>query len=75
MAVPYTVRYAWDSGQQTVTRYAGPSSRVVVSNVTAYSWYIDTSGGKPTVVVNLTVTIASYNVTYRELFYPRVAAP
>ncbi len=79
VAVPYTVRYAWDSGQRTVTRYAGPSSRVVASNVTAYSWYIDSTGAKPTVVINLTVTIASYNVTYSDsqtlLFYPRVAAP
>jgi prepilin-type N-terminal cleavage/methylation domain-containing protein len=79
VAVPYTVRYTWDSGRQTVTRYAGPSSRVVASNVTDYSWYIDTSGAKPSVVINMTVTIASYNVTYREsqtfLFYPRVAAP
>ena len=79
VAVPYTVRYAWDSSRQTVTRYAGPSSRVVASNVTAYSWYVDSSGSKPSVVINLTVTIASYNVTYRESqtlqFYPRVTVP
>ena len=76
---PDTVRYAWDGGLQQVTRYAGTTSRVAASNVTAYSWYIDRSGSNPTVVINMTVTIATYNATYSEsqtfLFYPRITSP
>jgi prepilin-type N-terminal cleavage/methylation domain-containing protein len=76
--VSYTVRYAWDPSLQVVTRYAGPASRVVASHVTAYSWYVDRSGLYPTVVVNITVTIPSYNATYSASqtlrFYPRITA-
>ncbi len=79
VAAPYTVRYAWDAGRQLVTRYTGTSGRVAASNVTAYSWYIERSGAYPTVVVNLTVTIPTYNATYSEsqtlLFYPRITSP
>ncbi|MDQ2942209.1 MAG: prepilin-type N-terminal cleavage/methylation domain-containing protein [Candidatus Dormibacteraeota bacterium] len=76
----YTVRYAFDGGRQLVTRYAETSSRVAASSVTAYSWYIDQAGdAKASVVVNMTVTIAFYNVNYSESqtlrFYPRVTAP
>lgn len=76
--VSSTVRYTWDRSLQAVTRYAGTTSRVVASNVTAYSWYVDRSGLYPTVVVNITVTIPSYNATYSASqtlrFYPRVTA-
>jgi prepilin-type N-terminal cleavage/methylation domain-containing protein len=76
--VSYTVRYAWDPSLHVVTRYAGTSSRVAASNVTVYSWYIDRAGLYPTVVVNMTVTIPSYNATYSESqtlrFYPRITA-
>lgn len=79
VAVPDTVRYAWDPGLQQVIRYWETSSRVVASNVTAYSWYVDQdSGGNPSIVVSLTVTIPSYNATYSESqtlrFYPRITA-
>ena len=76
--VMYTVRYAWDPSLQVVTRYAGTASRVVASNVTAYSWYVDRTGLYPTVVVSITVTIPSYNATYSSSqtlrFYPRITA-
>lgn len=76
VAAPYTVRYAWDSTLRTVTRDAGGSRRVAASNVSNYSWYVDHSGANPTVVVSMTVTIASYNATYSESqtlrFYPRI---
>jgi prepilin-type N-terminal cleavage/methylation domain-containing protein len=76
--VSSTVRYAWDASLDVVTRYAGTTSRVVASNVTAYSWYIDRSELYPTVVVSITVTIPSYNATYSASqtlrFYPRVTA-
>ena len=79
--VPDTIRYEWYPSTQTVTRQAddinGTSTRIVSSNVTAYSWYVDSSGA-PTVVINLTVTIPSYNATYSESqtfrFYPRITA-
>ena len=78
-AAPYTVRYVWDASRQVVTRYVGTGSRVAASNVTAYSWYIDRSGADPTVVVNFTVTIPTYNATYSQsqtlLFYPRITSP
>jgi type II secretory pathway pseudopilin PulG len=79
LAAPYTVRYAWDAGQQKVTRYTGASSVIVASNVTAYSWYVDRSSAKPTVVVRMTVTVVTYNATYSQsqtfLYSPRITAP
>ena len=79
--VPDTIRYEWYPSTQTVTRQAdnanGTSTRIVSSNVTAYSWYVDRTGA-PTVVISLTVTIPSYNATYSESqtfrFYPRITA-
>lgn len=78
VAAPDTVRYTWDPSLQVVTRYAGISSRVAASNVTAYSWYIDGSGAYPSLVISMTVTIPSYNATYSQSqtlrFYPRITA-
>jgi prepilin-type N-terminal cleavage/methylation domain-containing protein len=78
VAAPYTVRYVWDSSRHVVTRYAGTSSRVTATNVTAYSWYIESSGANPSVVVSVTVTIAFYNSSYSDSqtlrFYPRLTA-
>ena len=79
--VPDTIRYEWYPSTQTVTRQAdnanGTSTRIVSSNVAAYSWYVDRAGA-PTVVISLTVTIPSYNATYSESqtfrFYPRITA-
>ncbi len=79
--VPDTIRYEWYPSTQTVTRQAdnanGTSTRIVSSDVTAYSWYVDRTAA-PTVVVSLTVTIPSYNATYSESqtfrFYPRITA-
>jgi prepilin-type N-terminal cleavage/methylation domain-containing protein len=79
VAAPYNVRYSWDSTADAVTRQSDTSIRVVASHVTAYSWYIDRSGSRPSVVVSLTVTIPSYNATYRQSqtfrFSPQVTAP
>ena len=83
--VPDTIRYEWYPSTQTVTRQAddanGTSTRIVSSDVTAYSWYVDNTGAPtqaPTVVISLTVTIPSYNATYSESqtfrFYPRITA-
>jgi prepilin-type N-terminal cleavage/methylation domain-containing protein len=79
VAGPYVVRYSWDSTTDVVTRYSDTSSRVAADHVTAYSWYIDSSGSRPSVVVSLTVTIPSYNATYSQSqtfrFSPQVTAP
>jgi prepilin-type N-terminal cleavage/methylation domain-containing protein len=78
LPAPFTARYTWDSSQQAVTRFVDTGSRVAASNVTAYSWYIDNSGGHPVVVINMTVTVTFYNTSYSEsqslLFYPRVTS-
>jgi prepilin-type N-terminal cleavage/methylation domain-containing protein len=78
VAVPSTVRYIWDAATHLVTRYTGTSSRVAANHVTAYSWYIEGGGSRPSVVVSLTVTIASYNVSYSESqtfrFSPQITA-
>jgi prepilin-type N-terminal cleavage/methylation domain-containing protein len=74
MAAPYMVRYVWDSSRHVVTRYTGTSSRVTATNVTAYTWYIDSSGANPSVVVHVTVTIGSYSDSQSLRFYPRITA-
>ena len=75
----YTVTYVWNSSpsQQVVTRQTAAGNRVVARNVTAFAWYVDSTGAYPTVVVSMTVTVAFYNTSYSESqtfrFYPRVA--
>lgn len=75
---PFTARYTWDPSQHVVTRYVGAASRVVASGVDAYSWYVDSAGEHPVVVVSMTVTVGFYNASYTEsqslLFYPRVTS-
>jgi prepilin-type N-terminal cleavage/methylation domain-containing protein len=78
-AALYSVTYTWDPVQHSVTRaVTGVSTRTTSENVTAYSWYVDGSGAYPSVVVSMTVTIASYNTSYAESqtlrFYPRVTS-
>jgi prepilin-type N-terminal cleavage/methylation domain-containing protein len=80
VAAPYVVRYSWDSTADVVTRYSitDGSSRVAANHVTVYSWYIDRSGSRPSVVISLTVTIPSYNASYSQSqtfrFSPQVTA-
>lgn len=78
-ALPYSVTYAWDPSLETITRTVGGGTQVAASDVSSYSWYIDSTEANPVVVVTLTVTVADYNTTYVEsqtlLFYPRVNAP
>jgi prepilin-type N-terminal cleavage/methylation domain-containing protein len=63
---PYTVTYTWDPVARTVTRQAGPASRPVAEDVTRYSWYTDQTAAHPTVVITLTVTVATYNASYND---------
>ena len=79
-ASPYTVTYSWDAADGNLfRRVAGLSSRVVANNVTAFSWYVDSSAAHPTVVIDMTVTVKSFSTTYSESqtlrFYPRVTMP
>lgn len=75
----YSVTYTWSPDTKEVTRQAGTSSRTVTRDVTGFSWYVDTSGDHPVVVVILTVTESTYNASYSETqtfrFLPRVTAP
>lgn len=75
----YTATYRWDVAKQVVVRsVAGGMSRSIVSNVSDYTWYVDRSGARPSVVISLTVTVGFYNTKYSQSqtmrFYPRVAA-
>lgn len=78
VATPYTVVYAWDPGLHQITRTTGGASRVAASNVTGFTWYVNTNGAQPVVVVSMSVTVGFYNTTYTDsqtfLFYPRVTA-
>ena len=79
-AAPYTVTYAWDPGQDQVTRTFGGVTRVAASNVTSFSWYVDNTNGQHSfVVVSMSVTVGFYNTSYTEsqtlLFFPRVTNP
>lgn len=78
-ASPFSVAYSWDQAQQSVSRVIGGSSHPAAADVTAFSWYVDSTADHPVVVVSMTVTVAFYNTSYSEsqtlLFYPRVTAP
>jgi prepilin-type N-terminal cleavage/methylation domain-containing protein len=70
------VSYAWD-GSAFLDRQVGSNVTHMATNVTGFSWYVDSSLGHPTVVINLTVTIQAFSdQPYSEsqplLFYPRV---
>ncbi|HEV2034881.1 MAG TPA: prepilin-type N-terminal cleavage/methylation domain-containing protein [Candidatus Dormibacteraeota bacterium] len=76
-AAGYQVTYAWDPATKVVTRQTGGASRQTASNVTAYSWYVD-SASHPSVVISMTVTVGFYNTSYSQSqtmrFYPRVTS-
>jgi prepilin-type N-terminal cleavage/methylation domain-containing protein len=65
------VSYAWD-GVQFVNRQVGATSLHAATNVSAYTWYVDTSGTHPTVVVSMTVTVGSYSQSQVLRFLPQV---
>ena len=52
----YAVSYVWD-GSAFLDRQIGTNSIHMASNVTAFSWYVDSSSLHPTVVISLTVTV------------------
>jgi prepilin-type N-terminal cleavage/methylation domain-containing protein len=77
-SVKRTVKYAWSSGTSSIVRTVHdplhPKDTVVpaASNVTAFTWYIDSSNGtQSSVVVSLTVQIQSISQSQTMRFYPR----
>lgn len=67
------VTYSWDSSTFVLDRTSNTDSQNKIpaaTNVTAFSWYIDTSNS--TVVVNLTVTVQAYSESQAFRFYPRL---
>lgn len=68
-----TVSYAWDGSTfLDRTLSVSGSSIHVATDVSAFSWYVDTSGSFPTVVIQLSVTVRNYSESQNFLFYPRV---
>lgn len=70
---PKQVTYRWDDSTGYLDREVGASPAIhAATNVSAFSWYVDTTSGSPTVVVSLTVTVSAYSDSQTLLFYPRV---
>ena len=73
---PAQVTYTYD-GVAFVDRSVGGVSTHAATNVSAFSWYVDSTG--TFVVVNMTVTISSYSISYSESqtfqFHPRTSNP
>ena len=66
------VTYTWD-GSSFVDRQIGAGEAVhAATDVSAFSWYVDSSAAHSTVVVSLTVTVGSYSESQTFRFYPRV---
>lgn len=70
---PYQVAYTWD-GSGIVDRQIGGGGPLMhaATNVSAFSWYVDTSSASPTVVVKMTVTVGTYSQSQTFRFYPRM---
>ena len=63
-----SVTYAWD-GSQFLDRTVAGVSRHIATDVTAFSWYVDTNG---TVVVGVTVTLQGYSQSQTFRFRPEL---
>jgi len=55
------VTYSWDGVGFLDRQVLGAPPRHAATNVSGFSWYLDTSSGDPTVVVSLTVTFPAAN--------------
>jgi prepilin-type N-terminal cleavage/methylation domain-containing protein len=71
-----TVIYAWPTGSDHVLRQIGTNSHTAATNVTAFSWYVDSTSPNKSVVVTLTVTMGTSGTAISQSqtmrFYPRV---
>lgn len=63
-----SVTYTWD-GSNFLDRATNVVTTHAASNVTAFSWYVDTNS---TVVVSLSVTIEAYSLSQTFRFWPRL---
>ena len=73
-AIPgYQITYAWD-GSSFLDRNVAPSGATAhaATDVSAFSWYLDTTATHSTVVVTISVTVQAYTETQILRFYPRV---
>lgn len=68
----YQVTYALDA--DVLKRQLGSNGPVfdAATGVSAFSWYVDSSGQSPTVVVSLTVTVGAYSDSQTFRFYTRL---
>ncbi len=72
-AYSYQVTYSWNQANQTLDRQVGSSSPIhAATDVSAFSWYLDSSAAKLTVVVSLTVTVLGYSESQTMRFYPQL---
>ena len=68
---PYPVTYSWDVSSGFLERTVGSNPAIhAATNVSAFSYYLDSS--TRTVVVSLTVKVVSYSESQTFRFYPRV---
>ena len=68
----YTVTYQWD-GRAFLDRAAtGVPREHMATSVTSFTWYVDNTSARPTVVTSLTVTVQNYSETQTFRFYPRL---
>jgi prepilin-type N-terminal cleavage/methylation domain-containing protein len=70
-ALSYVATYTWD-GVQFVDRQVSGSSLHAATGVTAFSWRVDASTQHPTVVINMTITVGSYQESQTLRFLPQV---
>lgn len=70
---PYQVTYTWD-GSDVLDRQVGSGGPLMhaATNVSAFSWYVDTATSSSTVVVKMTVTVGAYSQSQTFKFYPRM---
>ncbi|HEY1421276.1 MAG TPA: prepilin-type N-terminal cleavage/methylation domain-containing protein [Candidatus Dormibacteraeota bacterium] len=68
-----SVTYTWDSTNFFLDRKVGANPAIhAATDVSAFSWYVDSSGASPVVVVRLKVTVSNYSESQTLLFYPRL---
>lgn len=66
----YQVTYSWDGSNFLDRQVGGGATRHAATNVTAFSWFVDTNS---TVVVSIKVTIDAYSQYQTFRFYPRMS--
>ena len=69
----FTVQYAWNQSTGDLDRVVNGGAPVhAATEVTNFSWYLQTAGQRQTVIVNMTVVERNYVETQTLQFYPRI---